>query len=85
LNFIRHVHERAYGNRPLSEEQQTANRERSQTRAKVEPVFGAWVMQLGGKLLRSIGLAPATLNLGLKNLTDNFIRLAFWQTRPVAG
>jgi len=85
LNFISHIHERAYRNRPLSEEQQTANRERSHTRAKVEHVFGAWVMQLGGKRLRSIGLARATLNLGLKNLTYNFIRLVFWQTRPAAG
>jgi IS5 family transposase len=85
LNFISHIHERAYRNRPLSEEQQEANRERSQTRAKVEHVFGAWVMQLGGKLLRSIGLERAKVNLGLKNLTYNFIRLVFWQTRPVAG
>lgn len=85
LNFISHIHQRAYRNRPLREEQQTANRDRSQTRAKVEHVFGAWVMQMGGKLLRSIGLARTTLNLGLKNLTYNFIRLVFWQTRPVAG
>lgn len=45
LSFISHIHERAYRNRPLTEEQQTANRERSGTRAKVEHVFGAWVMQ----------------------------------------
>jgi IS5 family transposase len=85
LNFISHIHERAYRHRPLSQEQQEANRERSQTRAKVEHVFGAWVMQLGGKLLRSIGLERAQVNLGLKNLTYNFIRLVFWQTHPVAG
>jgi hypothetical protein len=50
----------------------------------VEPVFGAWVMQMGGKLLRSIGLERAKVNLGLKNLTYNFIRLVFWETRPLA-
>ncbi len=85
LNFISHIHERAYRNRPLTEDQETANKERSHTRARVEHVFGAWVMQMGGKLLRSIGLERAKVNIGLKNLTYNFIRLVFWQTRPVAG
>jgi len=69
----------------LTEERQTANRERSGTRAKVEHVFGAWVMQLGGKLVRSIGLERAKVHLGLKNLTYNFLRFVFWQTRPVEG
>jgi transposase, IS5 family len=84
LNFISRIHERAYRNRPWSEEQQATNREQSQTRAKVEHVFGAWVMQMGGKLLRSIGLERAKVNIGLKNLTYNFMRLVFWETRPVA-
>lgn len=42
-------------------------------------------MQMGGKLLRSIGLERGKVNIGLKNLTYNFIRLVFWQTRPEAG
>jgi IS5 family transposase len=84
LSYISHIHERAYRNRPLSEEQKAENRERSKTRAKVEHVFGAWVMQMGGKLLRSIGLERAKVNLGLKNLTYNFIHLVFWETRPLA-
>lgn len=85
LKFISHIHERAYRNRPLSEVQKAANRERSQTRAKVEHVFGGWVMQMGGKLVRSIGLERVKVQLGLKNLTYNFLRLVFWQTHPVAA
>jgi transposase, IS5 family len=85
LDYISHIHERAYRNRPLTEEQQAENRERSKTRVKVEHVFGAWVMQMGGKALRSIGLQRAKVNLGLKNLTYNFIRLVFWKTRSLAG
>jgi hypothetical protein len=38
-------------------------------------------MQMGGKLLRSIGLDRAEVNLGLKNLTYNFMRLIFWETQ----
>jgi len=42
LSFISQIHERAHRNRPFSEEQQqTANRERSKTRAQVKQVFGA--------------------------------------------
>jgi transposase, IS5 family len=85
LNFVSRIHERAYRNRPLSETQQADNRERSRTRARVEHVFGAWVMQMGGKLLRSIGLERAKVHLGLKNLTYNFLRLLWWQTQPTAG
>lgn len=75
----------AYRNRSLSEEQKDANRERSKTRAKVKHVFGAWVMQIGGKLVRSIGLERAKVQLGLKNLTYDFVRFVFLQTRPVEG
>ena len=81
LNWISHIHERPYRNRPLSEEQQEKNTERSKTRSHVEHVFGAWVMRLGGKALRSIGLGRAEVNLGLKNLTYNFRRFIFWETR----
>jgi len=84
LNWTSHIHERPYRNRPLSEEQKEKNTERSKTRSHVEHVFGAWVMQLGGKALRSIGLGRAEVNLGLKNLTYNFMRFIFWETREPA-
>ncbi|MEL7503103.1 MAG: transposase, partial [Cyanobacteria bacterium J06554_6] len=59
--------------------QKAANRERSKTRAKVEHVFGAMVNEMGGKAIRTIGLARATALLGLKNLTYNLKRFVFWQ------
>lgn len=81
LNWTSHIHERPYRNRPLSEEQKDKNKKRSQIRSRVEHVFGSWVMQLGGKLLRSLGLDRAKVNLGLKNLVYNFVRLIFWETK----
>jgi len=81
LKWTSHIHERPYRNHPLSEEQKEKNKERSKTRSRVEHVFGAWVMQMGGKLLRSLGLERAKINLGLKNLTYNFLRLIFWETQ----
>ncbi len=79
MGFISHINERAYRNRPLTAEQKAANRERSKTRAKVEHVFGTMVNEMGGKAVRTIGLARATVMLGLKNLTYNLKRFIFWQ------
>jgi transposase, IS5 family len=47
MGFKSQVNERGSRNHPLTEAQQQTNREKSQTRAKVEPVFGGWVMQMG--------------------------------------
>jgi IS5 family transposase len=79
MGFESQIHERAYRNRPLTEEQKQSNRDKSKTRARVEHVFGAWVMQMGGKLVRSVGLVRAKAYLGLKNLTYNFMRYTFLQ------
>lgn len=79
MGFISHINERAYRHRPLSDQQKADNRARSKTRAKVEHVFGTMVNEMGGKLVRTIGLARAEGMLGLKNLTSNLKRFAFWQ------
>ena len=83
LQFESQIHERAYRNHPLSEQQTESNRQKSKIRAKVEHVFGNWVMAMGGKLLRCIGKPRATAQLGLKNLVYNFKRYVFWQTQPI--
>ena len=81
MGFNPQFNERPYRHAPLSDEQKAANRERSKTRAKVEHVFGSWVTESGGKLLRTIGLDRAKTNLGLQNLVYNLKRLVFLETR----
>lgn len=81
LKFESKIHERAYRNQPLSEEQKSNNREKSKIRAKIEHVFGAWVTSLRGKLIRSIGKERAEAHIGLKNLAYNILRYVFWETR----
>ena len=83
MGFESQIHERAYRNRPLSEDQTEHNREKSRIRARVEHVFWAWIMGMGGKFLRTIGLANAKVQLGLKNLTYNLIRFTWLETRAV--
>ncbi|MGG6269542.1 IS5 family transposase [Leptolyngbya sp. AN03gr2] len=84
LQFESHIHERAYRNHPLTQQQQADNRDCFSTRAKVEHVFGNWIMTMGGKLVRSIGLDAATAHLGLKHLTYNFKRLVCHQAQIAA-
>lgn len=81
IGFTSHIHEKGYRNHPLTGRQKQKNRTRSRTRAKVEHVFGTMVNEMGGKLLRSIGLERAKANLGLKNLTYNLKRLVMWESK----
>jgi transposase, IS5 family len=49
----------------------------SKIRAKVEHMFGAWVHEMGGKLIRSIDLERARTHLGLRNLAYNLKRYIY--------
>jgi hypothetical protein len=50
-------------------------------RAKVEHVFGAWVMEMGGKRVRCIGIKRVSAQLGLKDLAYNLKRYLFWNKK----
>ena len=81
LDWCSEINERGYRNHPLTDEQKQSNREKSKTRAKVEHVFGTWVNEMGGKLLRAIGIERITANLGLRNLAYNLKRFVYLETR----
>ena len=59
---------------PLTEEQEESNRLKSKVRARVEHIFGAQA-QMGGHLVRTIGLARAKVKIGMMNLVYNMKRL----------
>ena len=69
------IHRRAARNRPLSERQASANTTRSRVRARVEHVFGHQQSSMGGKIVRSIGIARARFKIGMMNLGYNIRRL----------
>jgi len=73
------IQEKGSRNHPLSEEQKTKNKERSQTRARVEHVFGTFVTSMGGKLERVIGHARVETQIALKNLAYNLRRYVYLQ------
>ena len=68
------IHRKAHRNRALSKREQQGNTTRSKTRARVEHVFGAQMNDMGGTLVRSIGIARAKARIGLKNLAYNMRR-----------
>lgn len=69
------INERAYRAGALTQEQIASNKVKSQTRARVEHVFGYQENSMGGIGLRSIGLARAKVGNALKNLTYNLCRI----------
>jgi IS5 family transposase len=63
-----HIHERAYRNKPLTLEQETANTERSRVRVRVEHIFGHIETAMNGCYVRTIGFAKAQAKIGHENL-----------------
>ena len=61
--------------KPLTEQAGRANRTKSASlaigRVRVEHVFGAQANDMGGTLVRTIGLVRARAKIGMKNLAYN--------------
>ena len=75
--FTSRIHERAHVNVPLSDASQTANREKSSVRVRVEHIFDfvRTSMNRGG-FVRTIGSQRAQVIITLTNLTYNLSRYA---------
>ena len=59
----------------VAERQKSANTTRSKVRARVEHVFGHQQNSMGGKIVRTIGIARARFKIGMMNLGYNIRRL----------
>ena len=68
------INERAYKNKPLTEEQKAENKIKSKTRARVEHVFGFITNSLKADLIRTIGIIRAKSQIAMTNLTYNLCR-----------
>ena len=69
------IHRRGARNHPLGKRQQAANTTRSRVRARVEHIFGDQQNAMGGKFVRTIGIARARAKIGMMNLVYNMRRL----------
>jgi IS5 family transposase len=70
-----HIHRKGKRGKPLTEQSQKSNRTKSSVRVRVEHIFGAQANDMGGTLVRTIGLARAKAKIGMKNLAYNIRRL----------
>ncbi len=68
--------------KPLTEEQKAANRQKSKTRVRVEHVFGAQA-QMGGHVVRTIGMARARVKIAIMNLAYNMRRFVLLCRREI--
>jgi IS5 family transposase len=79
--FKSHIHQRRKPRRSLPERIAKANTRRSRIRAQVEHVFAGQKHRMG-LVVRTIGIARATIKIGMANLVYNFQRLAWLEGRP---
>jgi len=80
-----HIHRRGSRGKPLDPRQEAANKTRSKVRARVEHVFGCQHNSMGGKFVRTIGIARATMKIGMQNLAYNMRRLVVLERSAVAA
>jgi len=83
-NIILHICERAYRNKPLTDEQKESNRVKSKVRARVEHVFGYMSRFMGGITIRTIGIQRAEREICGMNLAYNIKRAVFLLTSKSA-
>ena len=69
------IHRKGKRGKLLSEQAKASNRTKSRVRVRVEHVFGAQMNDMGGTLVRTIGLVRAKAKIGMKNLAYNMRRL----------
>ena len=68
------IHERAYRNRRLPDEQKESHRQKSKIRARSAHLFGYLSQAMKGSYLRASGRRRTTAASGLINLSDNLAR-----------
>ena len=81
--LVSQVHERAYRNKPLTNEQKASNKIKSRVRVRVEHVFGHMATSMGSLAVHTIGLARAEVKISFKNLAYNMHRFILFESRKM--
>lgn len=80
-----HIHERAYRNTPLTQEQEEANHVKSKDRVRVEHIFGFVTNSMHGMETRLRSFVRNEMAVGIKNFTYNLCRLTQLRVKLVAN
>ncbi|MDR3327070.1 MAG: transposase, partial [Prevotellaceae bacterium] len=73
-NITPKIIEKAFKNKPLTDEQKENNRLKSRTRSRVEHIYGFITNSMGDFFMRSIGFQRIKGRIGLINLVYNMCR-----------
>ena len=76
---------RSIAGRELTKRQISANLRNAKVRCQVEHVFVAQINDMGGTLVRSIGIVQAKVCIGIKNLAYNMRRLVYLEREAFGG
>ena len=82
--FVSRIHRKKRPGRPMPETTRHANNLKSKVRSRVEHVFAEQKSRMG-LFIRTVGIARATIKIGLANILYNMKRLMFLKRRPVAA
>jgi transposase, IS5 family len=74
--FVSRIHRRKPPGRPMPETRRRANALKSKVRSRVEHVFAAQKDKMD-LFVRTIGIARATMKIGMANIVYNMKRLVF--------
>lgn len=66
---------KGYRNKPLNDEQKSANKPIARVRCRIEHIFGFIEGSMKGLVVRSVGMLRAKANIALTALTYNMLRL----------
>jgi IS5 family transposase len=82
--FVSDIHQKKPKGRPMSEAMARANGRRSKIRSHIEHVFAHQKARMG-LFVRTIGIARATMKIGMANLAYNITRYVWHEKRAAAA
>ncbi len=82
--FVSDIHQKKPKGRPMSEATARANGRRSKIRSRIEHVFAHQKARME-LFVRTIGIARATMKIGLANLAYNITRYVWHEKRAVSS
>jgi len=81
--LVSHIHRKRPRGRPMPEHARRGNATKSRVRAFVERAFADQKPRCGPKI-RTVGLARATIKIGLASIADNMRRFVFRRRQAMA-
>lgn len=84
LGYASRIMRKGSAAKKLTKREEQGNRTKARVRARVEHVFGSQVNDMGGSLVRGIGVMRVRAHIGLRNLAYNMRRFTYLETAASA-